>query len=101
MRSLARLRAQWSDPLLTVLTILFGVVIFLIAPLQAAGLAGAQDLGFAVIAITIGALVILSGNPVAIVVMIVIFGLAVTAATLRLHEPSHSIFSSRPPPGYL
>jgi hypothetical protein len=88
MRSLARLRAQWSDPLLTALTILFGAVIFLIAPLQAAGLAGAQDLGFAVVAITIGALVILSGNPVAIVVMIVALGLAVTAATLRLHEPS-------------
>jgi hypothetical protein len=45
--------------------VLLAAVIFLIAPLQAAGLAEAQDIGFAVVAIIIGALVILSGNPLA------------------------------------
>jgi hypothetical protein len=68
--------------------VLLAAVIFLIAPLQAAGLAEAQDIGFAVVAIIIGALVILSGNPLAIVVMIIAFGLAATAAILRQHEPS-------------
>jgi hypothetical protein len=88
MNSLAVLRARWGDPLLTVLTVLLAAVIFLIAPLQAAGLAEAQDLGFAVVAIIIGAVVIVSGSSVAIVVMFVAFGLAAAAAVMRLHEPS-------------
>jgi hypothetical protein len=88
MKSFAQFRARWNDPLLTALTILLAVVIFLIAPLQAAGLAAAQDLGFAVVAVMIGALVILSGHPAATVVMIVAFGLAATAAVSRLYEPS-------------
>jgi hypothetical protein len=61
MNSLTRLRARWSDPLLNALSVLLAAVIFLIAPLQAEGLAEAQDIGFAVMAIIIGALVILSG----------------------------------------
>jgi hypothetical protein len=88
MKSLAALRARWSDPLLTALTVLLAAVIFLIAPLQAAGLAEAQDLGFAVVAIIIGAVVVISGSSAAIVVMLVAFGLAATAAIMRLHEPS-------------
>jgi hypothetical protein len=88
MKSLADLRARWGDPLLTALTVLLAAVIFLIAPLQAAGLAEAQDLGFAVVAIVIGAVVIISGSSVAIFVMLVAFGLAATAAIMRLHEPS-------------
>jgi hypothetical protein len=88
MRGLAGLRASWSDPLLTALTVLLAAVIFLIAPLEAAGLAEAQDLGFAVVAIIIGAVVIMSGSSIAIVVMLVAFGLAATAAIMRLHEPS-------------
>ena len=35
---IARLREQWSDPLLTVLTVLVAAMLFLIAPLQASGL---------------------------------------------------------------
>jgi hypothetical protein len=88
MKSLARLRARWSDPLLTALTILLGAVIFLIAPLQAAGIAEAQDIAFAVAAIIIGVVVILSGNIVAIVVLCGGLGLAATATILRLQEPS-------------
>ena len=88
MNSLAGLRARWGDPLLTALTVLLAAVIFLVAPLQAAGLAEAQDLGFAVVAIIIGAVVIISGSTVAIFVMLVAFGLAATAAIMRLHEPS-------------
>jgi hypothetical protein len=68
--------------------VLLSAVIFLIAPLQAAGLAEAQDLGFAVVAIIIAAVVILSGNSIAIIVMFLAFGLAATAAIRRLYEPS-------------
>jgi hypothetical protein len=81
-------RERWSDPLLTVLTILLTLIIFVVAPLQGAGIAGAQDIGFAIAVIVIGAIVILSGNSIAIVAMVVAFGLALTATMLRLQTPS-------------
>jgi len=45
-------------------------------------------LGFAIAVFVIGAAVILSGNPIAIVVMLAAVGLAITAAVLRLQQPS-------------
>jgi amino acid transporter len=54
-------RERWRDPLLTILTVLLTLIMFVVAPFQAAGVAGAQDIGFAIAVIVIGALVILSG----------------------------------------
>jgi hypothetical protein len=88
MSRLHSLRDRWADPLLTALTILLALIIFLIAPLEAAGLAAAQDLGFAIITLIIGALVVLSGNAAATFVMVVGFTLTVAAALLRLQQPS-------------
>jgi hypothetical protein len=88
MSRLHSLRDRWADPLLTALTILLALIIFLIAPLQAAGVAEAEDLGFAIITLIIGALVILSGNAAAIFVMVVGFSLTAAAAVLRLQQPS-------------
>jgi hypothetical protein len=50
-------RERWRDPLLTVLTVLLTLIMFVVAPFQAAGVAGAQDIGFAIAVIVIGALV--------------------------------------------
>src|SRR5262245_7215960 len=88
MSRLHSLRDRWADPLLTALTILLALIIFLIAPLQAAGLAEAEDIGILVFMVIVAALVFLSGNPVA--TLFVIFGFAVTtaAAVLRLYQPS-------------
>ncbi|MEA2892315.1 MAG: hypothetical protein QOI05_3108, partial [Bradyrhizobium sp.] len=36
--TIARLRVQWNDPLLTALTVLLFVMLFVIAPLQASGI---------------------------------------------------------------
>jgi len=86
--TITRLRERWRDPLLTILTLLLTLLTFGLAPLEAVGVTGAQDLGFAVALVVIGAAVVLSGNPIAIVAMLVAVGLAVTAAILRLQQPS-------------
>ncbi|MGB6767865.1 MAG: hypothetical protein WBE50_07200, partial [Methyloceanibacter sp.] len=65
----SRLRERWREPLLTVLTLLLALSMFVLAPLQAVGITGAQDLGFAV-------------------VMLAAVGLAVTAANAL---PSNSL----------
>jgi hypothetical protein len=49
-------------------TLLLALLMFVLAPLQAVGITGAQDLGFAVV-LVIGASIVLSENPIAIVVM--------------------------------
>ena len=86
--SLSRLRERWRDPLLTTLTLMLALLMFVLAPLQAVGITGAQDLGFAIALVVIAAAVVLSGNPIAIVVMLAAVGLAVTAAVFRLQQPS-------------
>src|SRR5262245_36077333 len=86
--NLSRLRERWRDPLLTTLTLVLLLFIFVLAPLEAVGIAGAQDLGFAIAVLVIGAVVLLSGNLPAIVVMLAAVGLAVTAAVLRVQQPS-------------
>jgi len=44
---LDRLRERWSDPLLTTLTVLLILMMFVFAPLQAIGIKLFQVLGFA------------------------------------------------------
>src|SRR5262245_18456165 len=88
MSRLHSLRDRWADPLLTALTILLALIIFLIAPLQAAGLAEAEDVGILVFTLIIAALVFLSGSPIATVAVVVSFAVTAAAALLRLHQPS-------------
>src|SRR5262245_55150890 len=88
MSRLHSLRDRWADPLLTALTILLALIIFVIAPLQAAGLAEAEDIGILVFTLIIAALVFLSGNPVATFFVVIGFAVTVAAALLRLRQPS-------------
>ena len=88
MSRLHRLRDRWADPLLTALTILLALIIFLIAPLQAAGLAEAEVIGIRVFALIVAALVFLSGSPVATFFVVIGFTVSAASALLRLHQPS-------------
>ena len=45
---LSRLKEEWRDPLLTALTLLLALLMFVLAPLEAVGFTGAQDFGFAI-----------------------------------------------------
>jgi hypothetical protein len=78
-----RLRERWRDPVLTTLTLLLALLMFVLAPLQAAGIAEAQEFGFAIALVVVGGAVFMSGNPIAIVMMLVAIGLAAIAAVLH------------------
>ena len=78
-----RLQQRLGDPLLTVLTILFALLLFVIAPLHAAGIVISQDVGLAVALVIIISVLFAYGLSGAVVVMLVGFGLALAATVLR------------------
>jgi hypothetical protein len=85
---LSSLRERWRDPLLTALTLLLALLIFVLAPLEADAIPGIREVGFGVVALIAVAVLVLSGNPVAVTALLVAIGLAATAAVLRLQHPS-------------
>lgn len=81
---LETLRERYRDPLLTVLTALLLFVMFVVAPLQAIGIATFQALGiFAAMAMMIGVL-ILSGSSIAVFALLVAISMNVFVIILRL-----------------
>jgi hypothetical protein len=89
MPGLAELRKRWRDPLLTALTALLALLLFVLAPLRADDIPGTQELGFALVAVITGAVVILSGRLVPAAALLLAIALAATAAVLRLQKPSN------------
>jgi hypothetical protein len=85
---IARLRQRWSDPLLTALTVLLVIMLFVAAPLQASGvlLFQAFELVFAVVLIA-GAFV-MSGSRRAVAAMLVSLLMATIGAIYRIRSPS-------------
>jgi hypothetical protein len=83
-----RLQERLRDPLLTGLTILIALLMFVIAPLHAGGAIESQDVGLAVGLVVIGAVAFETGITPAVVVMLVALGLAATATLLRLQHRS-------------
>jgi hypothetical protein len=85
---IALMRERWSDPLLTALTVLLVVMLFVIAPLQALGIFVFQafELVFAII-LVVGVFV-MSGSRIAVAAMVVALVMASTGAILRLKVPS-------------
>jgi hypothetical protein len=43
----ARFQTRWRDPLLTTLTIMLGIMLFVLAPLHAAGVVKSENFGLA------------------------------------------------------
>jgi hypothetical protein len=85
---IALMRERWSDPLLTALTALLVVMLFVIAPLQALGIFVFQafELFFAII--LMAGVFVMSGSRTAVVAMLVALVMATTAGILRLKAPS-------------
>jgi hypothetical protein len=85
----AVLRERWSDPLLTALTALILVMLFVIAPLQASGLFVFQafELFFAII--LVAGVFVLSGSRMALAAMLVSLVMATVGAIFRLKAPSN------------
>jgi Ion channel len=85
---MARLRDQWGDSLLTVLTGLLAVMLFVLAPLQALGYLVFQVSELAVAIILIACVMVLSGSRIAAVAMVAGLVMLVVGAVLRIRSPS-------------
>jgi hypothetical protein len=85
---LDRLRARWNDPLLTTLTVLLVLMLFVFAPLQAVGIKLFQVLSFASAFALISGVFFLSGSSVVAAALVAAFIMAGTAAVSRHTAPS-------------
>ncbi len=82
------LRERWSDPLLTTLTVLLILMMFVFAPLQAVGIKLFQVLSFVSALGLIAGIFLLSGSPTVVVALLAAFAMAGTSALSRLSAPS-------------
>lgn len=79
---------QYGDQLLTVITILLLLLLFVVAPFQAAGMIDFQILGILILLGILGSALLISGSPTAFVVMLVAFGMNAMAVIHRLQQQS-------------
>jgi hypothetical protein len=82
------LQEQFGDPILTALTIILLLLMFVVAPLQAVGIVIFEALGFVLALVMIVGALFMSGSKTAFIAMLAAFGMNVTAALLRLRHPS-------------
>ena len=83
-----RLQGRLSDPLLTVLTVMLAVFLFVIGPLQAAGVAAAHQFGFAFGIVLVAAVFIVSDSWIAVAAILIAVALIAVATVMRLRQPS-------------
>ena len=86
--TMARLRDRWSDPLLTALTGLLLVMLFVVAPLQALGIFVFQAFELVLGIVLVVGVFVVSGSRTAVVAMLVALAMVPVGATLRLGSPS-------------
>ena len=83
-----QLRDRWADPLLTALTALLVVMMFVVAPLQARGIFAFQVFELVLALFLVGGVFFMSGSRTAVVAMLVALAMVITGAVLRLRSPS-------------
>ncbi len=83
-------RYRLGDPLLTTLTVLLAIVLFLVAPMQAAGIVAAHHFGLVFGLVLVAAVFMLSESWAAVGAILVALALIVVATILRLRQPSSS-----------
>jgi hypothetical protein len=81
-------RHRWEDPLLTALTILMLVMMFVVAPLQALGAFGFQICELLLAIMLVAGVFVISGSRIAVAAMLVALVMIVTGAVLRIRSPS-------------
>ena len=81
-------RHRWEDPLLTALTILMLVMMFVVAPLQALGIFAFQVFELLLAIMLVAGVFIISGSHTAVAAMLVALAMIVTGAVLRVRSPS-------------
>ncbi len=86
--NLDKLHDRWADPLLTALTALLVVMMFVVAPLQARGIFAFQVFELVLALFLVGGVFFMSGSRTAVVAMLVALAMVITGAILRLRSPS-------------
>jgi hypothetical protein len=81
-------RHRWEDPLLTGLTILMLVMMFVVAPLQALGVFAFQMFELLLAIMLVAGVFVISGSRTAVAAMLVALAMIVTGAVLRIRSPS-------------
>jgi hypothetical protein len=82
------MQQHYRDPLLTVLTLLLLVLMFVAAPLEAAGIETFQGFGFVIALIMFGCALIVSASPIALAALLVAFCMNAAAVILRVRAHS-------------
>jgi hypothetical protein len=85
---LTSLRERWNDRVISILTVVMILMLFVFAPLQAAGIRTFQVLGFGSALVLIGSVFFVSANRVVAATMVAAFAMALWAAFARLTAPS-------------
>src|SRR5271167_4576560 len=88
IKSIGHTRDRFSEPLLTMLTIIMAALMFIIVPIHASGLLKTQTVGFGVMVIFIAGVVMLSGSLSAALAMGAALALGSAAWILRRSGPS-------------
>ena len=83
-----RLQERYSDPLLTALTLMLAILLFVVGPLQAAGYVEARQFGIAFAFVLLAAVFIVSISVVAVGAILLAIGLVIFAGMLRAQHPS-------------
>ncbi|WMT77706.1 ion channel [Bradyrhizobium sp. Ash2021] len=83
-----QLRDRLADSLLTALTILLVVMLFVVAPLQAQGIFAFQVFELVLALFLVGGVFFMSGSRWAVIAMLVALSMIVTGAILRIRSPS-------------
>jgi hypothetical protein len=85
---LHRLRKRYSDPLLTALTVMLAILLFVIGPLQAAGIVEAHYFAFAFGLVLVAAVFVVSTSIFALCAILAALALVALATVMRLNHPS-------------
>jgi hypothetical protein len=85
---MVRLRDRWGDSLLTALTALLLVMLFVIAPLQALGILVFQACELALAILLVVGVFVVSGSRMTFVAMLVAIAMVTVGAILRIRSPS-------------
>lgn len=88
MIDIQELRDRWGDSLLTALTILLLVMMFVVAPLQALGIFAFQVCELLLAIFLVAGVFVMSGSRTAVAAMLVALAMIVTGAVLRIRSPS-------------
>jgi len=84
---LDELQKEYSDPLLSLLTVLLLIMLFVVAPFQAAGIMMFEAFGVIVGLVMVAGVLVISASPTATLVILAGFSLNVFVVIVRLIKP--------------